>query len=220
MSFFGQQPLSGIVKHLLIINVLMFAGTYLLLGKEVWGGLDYDYLGRLRLAAFMPGSTNFAGYQVFTHMFMHGDVMHLVFNMLTLFFFGPMVEMVWGERRFLTYYVVCGLGAYALYMGVQYWELQREGIPLDEWNVPMLGASGAIFGLLAAFAFHFPNHTVQLIFPPVALKAKYFVPIMAGLELVYGVQRFSTSVAHFAHLGGALTGFLLIGTWYGFRFRR
>jgi membrane associated rhomboid family serine protease len=203
------QPFSGVIKHLIIINALMFFGTNLLLGE----GFNGDP-GRLVLAAYMPGSEYFKPYQILTHMFMHGNLMHLLFNMMALFFFGPMIEMVWGERRFLIYYLSCGLGAYFIYIGVQAWELTNQGLNPTDSNIPMLGASGAIFGVLAAFAYLFPNNVISLIFPPISLKAKYFVPIMAVLELIYGVQGISTGVAHFAHLGGALTGFLILSAWY------
>lgn len=187
----------------------MFFGTLVLMGEQ----------GRLILAAYLPGSVDFSPYQIATHMFMHGDIMHLAFNMLSLYFFGPMVEMVWGPRRFLFYYLACGLGAFALYSGVTWWELQQQGIDPHLWTVPMLGASGAIFGIFVAFAYLFPNQVISLLFPPISMKAKYFVIIMAGLELFYGVRGYSTGIAHFAHLGGALVGFILIMYWYRFRFR-
>ena len=171
-------------------------------------------MGRLQLAAFMPGSEYFRPWQIVTHIFMHGSIMHLLFNMMTLYFFGPMIEMVWGSKRFLTYYISCGLGAYFIYTGVQWWELSEAGVDPTSWNVPMLGASGAIFGLLAAFAWLFPDSVISLIFPPISLKAKYFVPIMAVLELIYGVQKVSSGVAHFAHLGGAITGVIIMVLWY------
>ncbi|MBX2893389.1 MAG: rhomboid family intramembrane serine protease [Saprospiraceae bacterium] len=220
-QFQFYQPFTGVVRHLIIINVLMFVGTYIILGepqRDYTTGEYYD-MGRLALAVYMPGSEHFQPYQIATHMFMHGNLMHLLFNMLALYIFGPMIEMVWGHRRFLFYYIFCGVGAYILYTGVQWWELQQMGMDPRAWNVPMLGASGAVFGILAAFAYLFPNQIISLLFPPISLKAKYFVPIMAGLELFYGVQRFSTGVAHFAHLGGAVFGFILIMIWYRGRFQ-
>jgi membrane associated rhomboid family serine protease len=220
MSFYQfYQPFTGVVRHLIIINVLMFIGTYAIMRPEVYdpSGEDYAVLGRLYLAGFMPGSPHFRPFQIATHMFMHGNLGHLFFNMLSLYFFGPMVEMVWGHKRFLFYYLICGLGAYALHMGVQWWELERMGVDPTTWNGAMLGASGAIFGILVAFAYLFPNQVISLIFPPISLKAKYFVPIMAVLELVYGVGGVSTNIAHFAHLGGALFGFVLIMYWYRFK---
>lgn len=215
------QPLTGVCRHLLILNVLVFFGTYFLFGNE---SLDAETgemlsLGRLQLAAFMPGSPNFQPYQIATYMFMHGDVMHLAFNMLGLYMFGGMVESVWGPKRFLFYYLFCGVGAYVLHMAVQYWELDKMGIDPSAWNGSMLGASGCVFGIYAAFGYLFPNQVIQMLFPPIPLKAKYFVLIFAGLELFYGVQGNSTGIAHFAHIGGALFGFLLILYWYRFRFR-
>lgn len=222
MSYFQfYQPFSGVVRHLIILNVLMFIGSYALLGSEAWNPVTQEYqsLGRLYLAAYIPGSEHFRPFQIVTHMFMHGDLGHLAFNMLSLYFFGPMVEMAWGHKRFLFYYLFCGLGAYALHMGVQWWELEHHGIDPTSWNGAMLGASGAIFGVFVAFAYLFPNQIISLLFPPISLKAKYFVLIMAVLELFYGVRGYSTGVAHFAHLGGALFGFGLIMYWYRFRLR-
>lgn len=222
MSFFQfYQPFTGVVRHLIILNVLMFVGTYVILGSESWspGAGDYNHLGRLVLAAYIPGSEHWQPFQIFTHMFMHGDLGHLAFNMLSLYFFGPMVEMVWGHKRFLFYYMTCGLGAFALHMGIQWWELQQMGIDPTSWNGAMLGASGAIFGIYIAFAYLFPNQIISLLFPPISLKAKYFVLILAALELFYGIRGVSTGIAHFAHLGGAIFGFGLIMYWYRFRLR-
>lgn len=222
MSYFQfYQPFTGVVRHLIIINVLVFIGTYVLLGQEKY---NYDtgeleQMGRLALAAFMPGSEHWQPYQIATHMFMHGNIMHIAFNMLSLYFFGSMVEMVWGPKRFLIYYLACGVGAFVLHMAVQWWELERVGFDPRDFQGCMLGASGAVFGVMAAFAYLFPNQIISLMFPPISLKAKYFVPIIAGLELFYGVQGYSTGVAHFAHLGGALVGLIIILIWYKGRFR-
>lgn len=212
-------PFQGVVKHLIIINVLMFIGTYVLLGEEVFDYERFDYttLGRMQLAAFLPGSQHFEPFQIFTHMFMHGDIGHLLFNMLSVYWFGTMVEMVWGPKRFLFYYLFCGVGAYILQNGIQWWELSSEGFEPTLWNGCSLGASGAVFGILVAFALNFPNQEIRLLFPPIAMRAKYFVPIIAALELVYGVSGFQTGIAHFAHLGGALFGYLLILFWSGGR---
>jgi len=222
MSYYQfYQPFSGVVKHLIILNVLLFIGSYALLGGEVWNATDREYanLGRLTLAVYLPGSANFQPFQLVTHMFMHGDLGHLAFNMLALFFFGPMVEMAWGHKRFLFYYLFCGFGAMVLHLGIQWWELEQAGIDPRSWNGAMLGASGAIFGIFVAFAYLFPNQVIRLLFPPIAMKAKYFVLIMAMLELFFGVRGYASGIAHFAHLGGALFGFLLIMIWYKGRFR-
>ncbi|MCB0525934.1 MAG: rhomboid family intramembrane serine protease, partial [Saprospiraceae bacterium] len=189
MSFFQfNLPFHGVVKHLIIINVLMFIGTYAILGTEVFDYDRFDYitLGRMRLAAFLPGSEHFEPYQIFTHMFMHGDIMHLLFNMLAIYWFGSMVEMVWGPKRFLFFYFFCGIGAYLVQTATQWWEISRLGIDPTLWNGSSLGASGAVFGILVAFAMNFPNQEIRMLFPPIAMRAKYFVPIIALLELVYG----------------------------------
>lgn len=215
------QPFTGVVRHLIILNVLMFIGSYALLGGEAWSATTYAYtsLGRMQLAAFMPGSMHYEPYQIATHMFMHADLGHLAFNMLALFFFGPQVEMALGHRRFLFYFLFCGLGSLALHMGVQWWELADMGYDPRSYNGAMLGASGAIFGIFVSFAYLFPNQIISLIIPPISLKAKYFVLIMAAVELFYGVRGDSTPVAHFAHLGGALFGFGLMLYWNRFRYR-
>lgn len=222
MSIFQfYQPLTGVVRHLLILNVLMFIGSYALLGNESWNQQTGEVinLGRLVLAAYMPGSEHFQPFQIVTHMFMHGDLGHLAFNMLSLYFFGPMVEMAFGSKRFLFYYLFCGLGAFALHIGVQWWELEAAGFDPRSFNGAMLGASGAIFGIYVAFAYLYPNQIISLLIPPISLKAKYFVLIMAGIELFYGFRGHSTGIAHFAHIGGAVFGFGLLMYWYRYRFR-
>ncbi len=212
--------ISDVVKHLLIINVLMYLGTQLmgepdnalmqaLVAGEQSGLSNW---GRLQLAVFYPASDFFRPYQIISYMFMHGNLPHLLFNMFALYMFGSHVEMVWGPKRFLFYYFFTGLGALVLQMTVQYFELQL-GAP--EWavNIPMLGASGAVFGILAAYGMQFPNSILQLIFPPIRMKAKYFILIYAALEIGLGLSPFQTGVAHFAHVGGALFGALLILYW-------
>jgi len=214
--FAYPQPFSGVVRHLIIINALMFIGSHVVLGGEVWNHStgSYSAPGRLALAMYMPFSDNFRPWQIITHMFMHADLGHLAFNMLSLFFFGPSIERVWGPGRFLSYYLLCGLGAVALHIGIIWYTLSSAGQDPTAFNGAMLGASGAIFGVLVAFAWLFPNQVISLLFPPVSLKAKYFVPIIALLELVYGVRGVSSGVAHFAHLGGAIFGFLMLLMWY------
>jgi membrane associated rhomboid family serine protease len=209
------------VKHLLIINVLVFLGSMLLgsPGEDVMmslinerSNLFADW-GRYRLAMFFPTSDYFHPYQIVTHMFMHADVGHLFFNMFGLFMFGPPLESVWGPKRFLSYYLITGFGALGLHLIATYMEIQMMGGSSYMVNVPMLGASGAIFGLLAGFGMLFPNATIMLLFPPIPLKAKYFVLIYAVIELFLGVSNFTAGVAHFAHVGGALFGVLLILYW-------
>lgn len=212
--------ITDVVKHLLILNILVYLGTQLMgepdgMTQEmlVTGQLtDLEAWGRLRFSVFYPSSEFFRPYQVVTYMFMHGNLMHIFFNMYALYMFGTAVETVWGPKRFLFYYLFTGFGALALQFTVQMIEL-NNGAPSWAVNVPMLGASGAVFGILAAYGMQFPNSELRLLFPPITLKAKYFVLIYAAIEIGLGLSPFQTGVAHFAHVGGALFGFLLIMYW-------
>lgn len=214
---------TGVVKHLLIINVLMYLGTMLLgdpadaIALQLINQPDpenFSYWGRLRLAMFYPSSDYFRPYQIVTHMFMHADFMHIFFNMYALFLFGPPLERLLGEHRFLIFYLFTGFGALALHLFVKYLELQYGMVGEAGVNVPVLGASGAVFGLLVGFGMKFPKTVLQLIFPPIALQARYFVLIYIVLELFLGLNPYSSGgVAHWAHLGGALFGYLIIKYW-------
>lgn len=205
---------TGVVRHLLIINVLMFFATMVLQSS----GIDLKDL----LSMYYPLSDNFRGYQIITHMFMHFDLTHLFFNMFALYMFGPPIEARWGARRFLFYYLFTGLGALGLHLITFHFELQviaESNLALAQnmlQHSGMLGASGAVFGLLAAFGMLFPNVQLMLIFPPIPMRAKYFVLIYGALELFLGIANFNTGVAHFAHVGGALFGVLLILYWRKF----
>lgn len=218
-----MNRLTDVVKHLLIINVIAFFGTLMLLGDPVQEAMyslineqssDFMGFGKYIFAMFYPSSEYFKPYQIVTHMFMHADFGHLFFNMLGLLFLGPAIEQAMGKQRFLMYYFITGLGAMLLHLLVRYVELNYGGISAYSANVPMLGASGAVFGIFAAFAMYYPNQKLQLLFPPVALKAKYMVLIMGAFELFFGLGPFQTGIAHFAHLGGALVGILVIHFWY------
>ncbi len=216
--------LTDVVKNLLIINVLMFFGSMLLMGDPdpaTSAALineqttNFGLWGRFRLALFLPGSPYFHPYQLVTHMFMHANLTHLFFNMFALYMFGPPIEMSFGSKRFLFYYLFAGFGAMFLQLGVTWLEIYQFGAPGYLANIPMVGASGAIFGLLAAFGYLFPNSQIMLIFPPIPMRAKYFVLLYAGAELMFGLNTMggSSGVAHFAHVGGALFGFLLLLYW-------
>lgn len=185
-----------VVKNIIIINVILFLGT--LLVKEPM----YE-----RLALFPLGSYFFRPYQLVTHMFMHGGFWHIFFNMYTLFFFGCVLERVWGSKKFLLYYFVTGLGAAACHLLVLYLQGNTR-------NIPTVGASGAIYGLLLAYGMLFPNNRLTIIFPiPIVLKAKWFVLIFGCIELLTGFSGISDGVAHFAHLGGMIFGVFLILHW-------
>lgn len=253
--------ITDVVRNLLIINVLFFIAN-LTINPAVMDMLALRY----------PGSEDFRPWQLVTYFFMHSrtDFGHLIFNMLGLVMFGSTLEMVWGAKRFLIYYIACALGAAALHILIVYFELMPlnqaieafqaapsydtfwnffKGISLDDFNpefktgvielgsaihrgesqyvpqavqvmqqlldfrknVPMVGASGAIFGLLLAYGIKFPENELMIIPIPVPIKAKYFIPILLLVEFFFGVQRVAgDNVAHFAHLGGALTGLILI----------
>lgn len=219
--------ITDMVKHLIIVNVIVFLGTQLM-GDPSYNTdiTDIAQLGRLRFAVFYPTSEFFRPYQVVTYMFMHANVAHIFFNMYALFMFGTAIESVWGPKRFLVYYFFTGFGALVLQFLVQYIEIhhalqQVAGQSLDVQqavisnfeNSPMLGASGAVFGILAAYGMQFPDNVLRLLIPPISLKAKYFVLIYGAIELGLGLSPFQTGVAHFAHVGGAVFGFLLITYW-------
>jgi len=195
-------PLTEVVKSLIIINVMMFIGTRMA-GEEIINMLSVYY----------PGNKDFfKPYQLVTHMFMHGNGAHLFFNMYGLFMFGVPLERKFGPQRFLLYYLLTGFGALILYMLIMYIQINHMGEFIDP-RTRMLGASGAIFGLLAGFGVLFANHTIRLIIPPIPMKAKYFVLIFGVLELYLAFSGRNTGVAHFAHIGGAITGFLIMAQW-------
>ncbi len=203
-----------VVKNLIVINVLMYLIT------AITGNFMYE-----NFALFYFKSPFFKPYQLVTHMFMHGGFTHILFNMYTLYIFGCVLERVWGSQKFLFYYFVTGIGAALLHMGVMYLQLQgyiadfNAGDMFAQSSIqsilvtPTVGASGAIYGLLLAYGMLFPDNIMQLIFPPVALKAKWFVIIFGALELLLGLSGRGGNVAHFAHLGGMIFGFFLILYW-------
>jgi membrane associated rhomboid family serine protease len=211
-SILGSMP--PVVKNLLLINVLMYVISV------ITGNFMYE-----NFALFYFKSPFFKPFQLVTHMFMHGGFTHIFFNMYTLFIFGSVLERVWGSQKFLLYYFVTGIGAALLHLGVMYLQLQGYLAAANAGDIdatsqiqsllctPTVGASGAIYGLLLAYGMLFPNNIMQLIFPPVALKAKWFVLIFGALELLLGLSGRGGDVAHFAHLGGMIFGFFLILYW-------
>ncbi|KOS08420.1 protease [Flavobacterium akiainvivens] len=233
------------VKQLIIINIIFFVGTIFL------GGPAIEYL-----ALHFPAGPDFKVWQPLTYMFMHGGIMHILFNMLALAMFGSLLEYMWGTKKFLFFYFSCGVGAAAFHLGIDYilyqdvmGTLTQAGfnkadiIALasqdkynPEWmeyiterqyfnflhalNGTMLGASGVMYGVMVAFACLFPNNDIRLLFIPIPIKAKYFLPGMLCLDLYLGLKgqsffggRWSDGVAHFAHLGGALIGFIMMWNW-------
>lgn len=192
------------VKHLLIINILVYIATVTIF---------VEYREMLAMHFPYPGYELFKPYQVVTHFFMHGNEQHLLFNMLSLVFIGPIIEQVMGPKRFLNYYILCALGATFLDVAVKYAMIYILG----EYPHPMSaswGASGAIYGVLVAFAYLFPNQKLMLIFPPIPIKAKFLVGGLILMDLFFGISGVSTGIGHFAHIGGAAAGFMLIWYWY------
>lgn len=231
------------VKHLLIINVLMFVGT-LAIGN---GELFYRWF-----ALYFPKNELFQPWQILTHMFMHGNITHILFNMFALWMFGTAVEQVFGFKKFMMFYLLSGLGAaiiqtaYLYFMfnsgftnlieagfsDVEIMNVLNEGKYdtrwssvlggdlnsfLESFNTMMVGASGAIMGVLVAFGMLFPESKLMLIFLPIPIKAKYFIPGIIALDLISAITGQSifspTNTAYVAHIGGALTGFLLMWFW-------
>lgn len=206
--YFRTPP---VVKNLIIINVLVYMVTALLpVGNDVVG----------LFALFNPESPFFHSYQVVTYMFLHGGFGHLFFNMFALWMFGRgLEEYDLRSPRFLTYYLVCGVGAALLQLGVGWIEYSRalagHGAYAAQMllQIPTVGASGAVFGLLLAFGLLHPNMTIMLLIPPIPIKAKWFVVIYGVLELYLGMSGRQPGVAHFAHVGGMLWGLLLLYWW-------
>lgn len=208
------------IKNLLIINGLVYLAQI-----SIGDKFNVDAV----FALHTWQSPLFKPWQFFTHLFMHGNFSHLLSNMFALWMFGSILENVWGPKRFLTFYMICGLGAALFHMGVLYYETEQA---IQAFNVASyqqqvflqetvysklheatLGASGAVFGCLAAFGYLFPNTYIYIYFL-LPLKAKWFVLIYAGFELVQAVENSAgDNVAHVAHLGGALVGIILVYYW-------
>jgi membrane associated rhomboid family serine protease len=238
----GFTLLPPVIKNLLIINFLMYLGT------TVFSGMGLNLVKWLAL--YFPASPNFMPHQLVTHMFMHGGFGHVFFNMFALWIFGTALENLWGSKRFLIFYIVTGLGASLVHMGVnafQYYDaidhltpemmesVEQKGYSYmmqgkvftnsymalynEMLNVPTLGASGAVFGILLAFGMTFPNQYIYVYFL-LPIKAKWFVIIYGALELYNGIMYTNDGIAHFAHLGGMLFGFFLIRYWRKNQFRQ
>lgn len=231
MNIWNNLPI--VTKNIIIICALM------LLVTSVFQALEPQ------LASYYYKSEFFKPWQLISYMFMHGGIGHLFFNMMGMLFFGGQVEYYWGPRKFLNYFLVCGLGAVALHQAwtsleihqlAQYVQpenfaqLMEKGVNMriaenhpdipmlqrifDVMNTPMVGASGGLFGILIAFAFMFPNAEIMLLFFPVPVKAKYLITVYAVVEIIGGLSNSAgDNVAHFAHLGGLLTGLIIVLVW-------
>lgn len=205
--------LSPVVRQLLILNVIVYILTDIIAPQFGASFLLPEDL-KAFLGIYYPTSPDFNPTQVATYMFTHGNGWHILFNMFSLVMFGPPVEEGLGAKKFLAYYFLAGIGALVLQFASYWYAIHYEGIPQNVIEgIPMLGASGAIFGILAAYGMLFPNNMMMLIFPPIPMKAKYMVLLFMVFELYQGVWGAPTMVAHFAHLGGAVFGALLILFW-------
>jgi membrane associated rhomboid family serine protease len=230
-----------ITRNIIIINALVFILTFFMMPQL------YN-----TLSGFYPFSPNFKSWQIITHMFMHGGYMHIIFNMLTLWSFGPILEQSLGEKKYLILYFASGLGAFLLFNLWNFIEVQQiisgleslglnaaeiyqksaidysgnlkisattpEGVELSQklyvaLRTPMVGASGAIFGVVAAFATLYPDSKIAMMFIPIPIKVKYLMPVVILVSIWLGVSGNTGGIAHLAHVGGALVGWLLARIW-------
>jgi membrane associated rhomboid family serine protease len=194
-----------IIKNLLLINGIFFLATEFVL-KDKFSIEGYEQLGLKGFFALWPvNDPNFKPYQLFTHMFTHADIGHIFFNMFNLWMFGRILENVWGPKKFLTFYLVCGIAAAITHLAVQYF---TGGFSFA------IGASGAVMGVMVGFAYLFPNTELMLIFFPVPIKAKWIIMAMCAFDIFGGLGKLGgTGIAHWAHIGGAAAGFVLVSIW-------
>ncbi len=230
--YYRNDSWPPIITNLIIINGLVFLAQYLLDSRfgltdrlAMWPIIPHQLHEMLVSNGTYESWQKFNPYQVFTHMFTHGGLTHILFNMFTLFMFGRILENFWGPKRFLTFYLLCGLGAAACHLTVQYFrseQLLQAILSNNESAIktyaPALasavGASGAIMGVMAAFAYLFPNTELYIMLVPVPVKAKYAIPFFVFIDLFGGVANIKgDNIAHFAHLGGAIVGFILVYFW-------
>ncbi|WEK68772.1 MAG: rhomboid family intramembrane serine protease [Candidatus Chryseobacterium colombiense] len=222
-----------ITRNIIIINVIVFIAVFFL-----------PQLNDL-LSAYYPFSPEFKSWQIITHMFMHGSLVHILFNMLTLYSFGPILEYRLGDKKYLLLYFLSGLGAFFLYNLWNFIEVQQLVSELQAMNINakdfldslignpdkilihneaeqnlagiyfgrMVGASGAIFGVIAAFATLYPEAKIAIMFIPVPMKVKYVIPIVIVISIYLGVSGNGGGIAHLAHVGGALVGWILARIW-------
>lgn len=184
--------LPPVTQLLIALNIAMFLATGALGGSFAF------------LLALWPPGPRFMPWQLITYAFVHANLMHLAFNMFGVYMFGSDLERVWGSRRYLAYYLACALAAAVTQLGIAL---------LTGAGYPTVGASGAVFGLLLAFAMQFPRRMIMPLFPPIPMRAPIFVAVYGALELVLGITGTAAGVAHFAHLGGLAGGYLMMRWW-------
>jgi membrane associated rhomboid family serine protease len=235
-----MNRLTDAIKHIIIINVILFVAPQLL-------KLDLTNI----FALHFPKNEHFGLWQYITHLFMHGSFAHILFNMYGLWAFGTPLEQMWGKKKFIFFYFSAGIGAGIIYTLVNYYQFNGvydlflnaglnpseilsilekgstndyrviENITQEQfntitslYNTPAVGASGAIYGVLVAFGLYFKDAKLALIFLPIPIAAKYFIPIMILGDLFFGMTKYSVgNIAHFAHIGGALIGFIIAWYW-------
>lgn len=202
--------LTDAIKHLIIVNVIFYIA-----GIAGYGNLLYEYL-----ALWFPKNDNFGIWQLVSHMFLHdfSGIFHILFNMYALWAFGSPLERAWGRNKFLFFYFSAGIGAALVHTAANYYFFSQGFIEVV--NIPAVGASGAVYGVLVAFAFMFPNAELMMIFLPIPIKAKYFVPLIIVGDVIFGFSNANTGIAHFAHIGGALIGFIMMWYWKGNQFNK
>lgn len=194
-SYRPSQSSTPVVLNLIIINAIVFVAQLVF---DKTGGQTAWLTNKLALYSYDTGL--FKPYQLVTHMFAHGGFFHILFNMYALWLFGAVLEKTWGPKRFLIFYLVCGLAA-----GITEMFLVPQGAAI--------GASGAVMGLLAAFAYTFPNVQFYILPIPFPIKAKYLAMIYAAIDIFGQFSGYGGDIAHFAHLGGLATGFILAIIW-------
>lgn len=197
--------MSSVTTRLLVANVAVFLLQMVFPGLVAWFALWP--LGTSQVSA----DVSFAPWQLLTYAFLHGNLLHIAFNMFALYTFGGPIEQVFGSRRYLAYYLVCVFSAAVTQLLVA---------AMSQQIYPTVGASGGVFGLLLAYALYFPNNRLMLLFPPIPMPARVFVILYAVIELYLGVTGTQEGVAHFAHLGGMIGGFAMIRYWRGMASRR
>lgn len=235
-----MNQITEAIKHIIIINVIVFIAPQLL-------NIDFTNI----LALHFPKNEHFGLWQYVTHLFMHGGIAHILFNMYGLWAFGTPLEQMWGKNKFIFFYFSAGIGAGLIYTLVNYYQFNtiyeifiNAGLSNDEiisilkagttndfritsvitqsqfekiyslYNTPAIGASGAVYGVLVAFGMYFKEAKLALIFFPIPIAAKYFIPLLIGLDLFFGMTKYSVgNIAHFAHIGGALIGFIIAYYW-------
>ncbi|MGA9212100.1 rhomboid family intramembrane serine protease [Kaistella sp.] len=208
--------LTPITKNIIILNVVFYLTSNFIMFPKLYEMFSVYYIA----------SPHFKVWQIITHMFMHAPlhsgmgITHILFNMLTLMSFGPVLEQVVGDRKYIILYFASGIGAYALNCGWNFVQITQLGANVEEiYSIPMMGASGAIFGVVAAFSTMFPDSKLFFMFIPFGIKAKYLLPGIIVISLYLGFSGSMEGIAHFAHIGGAVVGYLLAKNWKDNQYR-